>query len=175
MIMSCKAIQRLMALAVGDDLPVSELRQLEQHVRVCAKCQSAWEQHRQGFAVVQQSRIQTIRPLSDSIWPKLANRLQHRFSDRSQSDFNGWIPALAITAACVLVFVFSQETPLSPVQSPRSGPMEETYIRSFDESSPVPLLLHRKDGFSRRSSLSTLRLPSHDKRDDVFTGRERDH
>lgn len=174
MIMSCKAIQRLMALAVGDDLPVSDLRQLQQHVQVCAKCQSVWEQHQQGFAVVQQSRVQTIHPLSDSVWPKLANRLQHRFSDRSQSDFNGWIPALVISAACVLVFVFSQETSLSPVQSPRSGPMEETYIRSFDESASVPLLFLPEDGFSRRSSRSTSHLRSFDERDDVSTGREGD-
>lgn len=171
--MSCKAIQRLMALAVGDDLPVAELRQLQQHLQVCAKCQSAWEQHQQGFAVIQQSRVQTTRPLPDSVWPKLANRLQQRYSDRSQLDFNGWIPALVVTVACVLVFVFSQETSLSPSRSPRIAPMEGTLIRSVGQSASVPRLFRGEEVLSTRSEISTSRLPAFDERDEVSTRRPR--
>ena len=108
--MNCKTAQRQMALAVGEDLSPAESQELQGHLQACAKCQTTWEQQRHGFAVLQRSRNQEIRPKSDSVWPVLANRLRERETDSPRGEFNGWFAALAVTAACVLVFVFSQES-----------------------------------------------------------------
>lgn len=118
--MNCKTAQRQMALAVGEDLSPAESQELQGHLQACSNCQQTWVQHQHGFAVLQRSRTQEIRPKSDSVWPVLANRLRERATDSPRGEFNGWFAALAVTAACVLVFVFSQESSF-PVASQSQG------------------------------------------------------
>lgn len=120
--MNCKTAQRQMALAVGEDLSPTENQELQGHVEACSKCQKTWEQQQQGFAVLQRSRTHEIPQKSDSVWPMLASRIRDRESDRPRAEFNGWFAALAVTAACVLVFVFSQDTSNRQIASqPRTG------------------------------------------------------
>lgn len=119
--MNCKTACRQMALAVGEDLSPAEGQELQDHLQACAKCQQTWEQQQHGFAVLQRSRIQEIRPKSDSVWPVLSNRLRERETALPRGEFNGWFAALAVTAACVLVFVFSQDTSIPLASQPRTG------------------------------------------------------
>lgn len=118
--MNCKTAQRQMALAVGEDLSPAESQELQGHLQACSNCQQTWEQHQNGFSVLQHSRTQEIRLKSDSVWPVVANRLQERTTDSPRGDFNGWFAALAVTAACVLVFVFSQESSIPVASQPPS-------------------------------------------------------
>ncbi len=144
--MNCKTAQRQMALAVGEDLSPVESQELQSHLQACAKCQTFWEQLRNGFAVLQRSRIQEIHPKSDSVWPVLANRLRERATDSPRGEFNGWFAALAVTSACVLVFVFSQESSFLIALQPRTGSVSDgTRVNSPDnlrEKTPPRL---RKD------------------------------
>lgn len=119
--MKCKSAQHQMALAVGEDLSPAETQELQGHLETCPKCQRTWEQQRLGFAVLQRSRIQEIQRKSDSVWPALAHRLSEREADSPRADFNGWFAALAVTAASVLIFVFSQESPVPIASQPRSN------------------------------------------------------
>ncbi len=120
--MNCKTAERQMALAVGEDLAPVESQELQGHLESCMKCQKTWEQQQQGFAVLQRSRTHEIPRKSDSVWPALVNRLRERNAESPRSEFNGWFAGLAVTAACVLVFVFSQEssTPMA-LNSPSTG------------------------------------------------------
>ena len=129
--MNCKTAERQMALAVGEDLAPVESQELQGHLESCMKCQKTWEQQQHGFAVLQRSRAQEVPRKSDSVWPMLVNRLRERNAESPRSEFNGWFVGLAVTAACVLVFVFSQESS-NPMASRSSGG------RVF-ESSPVDL------------------------------------
>ncbi len=119
--MNCKTAQRQMALAVGEDLSPVESQELQGHLQGCSNCQQTWEQQRRGFAMLQRSRTQEIHPKSDSVWPVLANRLREREVESPRGEFNGWFAALAVTAACVLVFVFSQESSFPVASQPRTG------------------------------------------------------
>ncbi len=119
--MKCKTAQRQMALAVGEDLSPVESQELQGHLQACANCQTTWEQQQHGFAVLQRSRTQETHPKSDSVWPKLSNRLRERELDSPRGEFNGWFAGLAVTAACVLVFVFSQESSIPVASQPQTG------------------------------------------------------
>ncbi len=119
--MNCKTAQRQMALAVGEDLSPAESQELQGHLQACSNCQQTWEQQQHGFAVLQRSRTQEIRSKSDSVWPVLVHRLRERATDSPRGEFNGWFAALAVTAACVLVFVFSQESSFPVASQPRTG------------------------------------------------------
>lgn len=147
--MNCKTAQRQMALAVGEDLSPAESQELQGHLQACSNCQQTWEQHRNSFSVLQRSRTQEIRPKSDSVWPMLANRLRERETNSPRGEFNGWFAALAVTAACVLVFVFSQDslTPLASSSHP-AGSSSSTMV-----SSPADF---------------RERTPQHSKRDEVL-------
>ena len=116
--MKCKTAKHQMALAVGEDLAPAEIQELQRHLQDCSSCQQAWERHQRGFAVLQHSRTNEVRPKSDSVWPTVSHRLRERNANPQLGEFNGWIAALAVTAACVLLFVFSIEdsTPMASFQ-----------------------------------------------------------
>lgn len=107
--MKCKTAIYQMALAVGEDLTAAEIQELQRHLQDCSNCQQTWEQHQRGFAALQHSRTNEVRPKSDSVWPTVSHRLRERAAAPQQGEFNGWIAALAVTAACVVLFVFSLE------------------------------------------------------------------
>ena len=120
--MQCKIAQRQMALAVGDDLGQAEAQELQRHLAQCSVCRGLWEQHRQSFAVLQDSRVVASAVKRDSVWPSVATRLQQRQSDEHLGANSLWVSALAIAAAIVVVFVFSQDGQVLP-QGPIRGNM----------------------------------------------------
>jgi anti-sigma factor RsiW len=129
--MNCKTAQRQMALAVGEDLPPAEIQEVQSHLQDCSKCQQTWEQHQRGFAVLQHSRTNETRPNRDSVWPSLSGRLRERAAAPQRGEFNGWIAALAVTAASVLIFVFSQDdSAISTARSPHTSIQGGTNVAS---------------------------------------------
>ena len=120
--MQCKTAQRQMALAVGDDLEQAEAQELQRHLAQCSVCRALWEQHRQSFAVLQDSRVVASAVKRDSVWPSVATRLQQRQPGGRRGVNNLWISGLAIASAAVVVFVFSQEDQVPP-QRPVRGNM----------------------------------------------------
>jgi hypothetical protein len=137
-----------MALAVGEDLSPAELQELRLHVEVCSKCLPTWERHQCGFAVLQHSRTHEPRPNRDSVWPTLANRLREREAANQRREFNGWFAALAVTAACILVFAFSQETSMTTASRSQSGvPQSDRLVISPDDPRESPPTQLWRDGF----------------------------
>ena len=127
--MKCKTAEHQMALAVGEDLTPAETQELQQHLQGCSKCQQTYQQHQRGFAVLLHSRANEARSKRDSVWPMLASQLQARGSGAQRGEFNGWIAALAVTAASVLLFVFSQDDSVSTAMHPQRGSMfEDTMV-----------------------------------------------
>ena len=119
--MKCKTAEHQMALAVGEDLSSVESQELQGHLQDCLKCQKTWEQQQHGFAILQHSRTQGVQRKSDSVWPVLSNRLRERAAVSPRGEFNGWFAGLAVTAACVLVFVFSQDGSVPIASQTRPG------------------------------------------------------
>ncbi len=137
--MQCKTAQRQMALAVGDDLEPAEAQELQRHLAQCSVCRGLWEQHRQAFAVLQDSRVVASAVKRDSVWPSVATRLQQRQAGGRRGANSLWISGLAIASAIVVVFVFSQDAHLSqdgqmPPQSPVRGNMFSGSIVGFPSS-----------------------------------------
>ncbi|MBC7816527.1 MAG: zf-HC2 domain-containing protein [Planctomycetaceae bacterium] len=150
-----------MALAVGEDLSPAETQELQRHLQDCSNCQQTWEQHRRGFAVLQHSRTNETRPKSDSVWPTVSHRLRERAAAPQLGEFNGWIAALAVTAACVLLFVFSIEdsTPVASFQQQGNNFDNNTRFISTDNSGQDPAPLLRRDGVRDGRSYNGARLP----------------
>ena len=144
--MKCKTAKHQMALAVGEDLALAEIRELQRHLQDCSNCQQTWVQHQRGFAVLQHSRTNETRPKSDSVWPTVSHRLRERAAAPERGEFNGWIAALAVTAACVLLFVFSREDSLSVAsRSQRGSFFGDTMISLPDDSEQADVPLLRRD------------------------------
>jgi hypothetical protein len=139
-----------MALAVGEDLATAETQELQRHLQDCSTCQQTWEQHQLGFAALQQSRTLDTRLKSDSVWPTVANRLREREAAPQRAEFNGWIAALAVTAACVVLFVFSIEDPPSmAAQQQQGGSRGNVLVKSPNHSGADSTPLRRRDELRR--------------------------
>ncbi len=144
--MKCKTAKHQMALAVGEDLAPAEIQELQRHLQDCSNCQQTWEQHQCGFAVLQHSRTNEARPKSDSVWPMLSQRLRERDAGPQRGEFNGWIAALAVTAACVVLFVFSlEDSPLLVVRRQSGVSSGGTMVTSPDNSGQAVRPLLRRD------------------------------
>ncbi len=129
--MQCKTAQRQMALAVGDDLEQADAQELQRHLAQCSVCRGLWEQHRQSFAVLQDTRVVASAVKRDSVWPSVATRLQQRQAGGRRRANDLWISALAIAAGIVVVFVFSQDG-----QMPPQGPVRRVMFSAPAVGSP---------------------------------------
>ena len=144
--MKCKTAKHQMALAVGEDLSPAEIQELQRHLQDCSNCQQTWVKHRHGFAVLQHSRTIETRPNSESVWPTLSQRLRERDAAPQRGEFNGWIAALAVTAACVVLFVFSREDSLSVAsRSQRGSFFRDTLVSSPGNSGQTVAPLLQRD------------------------------
>jgi hypothetical protein len=120
--MNCKIAQQQMALAVGDDLAPEPVRQLQNHLADCTDCEVLWKRHQRTFAVLQRSRDDDKLTRRGSVWPAVSRQIEKRSAMSRLGDFNGWFAGLAVAAACILVFVFSQDGSPQPVTgNPSSG------------------------------------------------------
>ncbi|MFM9962678.1 MAG: hypothetical protein ACKV2Q_15820 [Planctomycetaceae bacterium] len=140
-----------MALAVGEDLAPAEIQELQRHLQDCLSCQKTWEQQQRGFAVLQHSRTVETRPQPESVWPTISQRLRERGIASERGEFNGWIAALAVTAACVLLFVFSREDSVSVASRTQRGRLSaETLVSHPDDSGQTGAPVLRQDAVKSR-------------------------
>jgi hypothetical protein len=117
--MNCKRAKTAIALWVGDDLDASSVNDLQSHLAECPVCRDRWLDMRRSLDVLH--RVETPiddRGQSGNIWPSVAARILRRNQARQPQDFNGWVPALAVSAACLAIAVIITDL------APRSTPME---------------------------------------------------
>lgn len=99
--MNCKRARANIALWVGDDLDDSAERDLRRHVVDCPACHEYWHDMKTGLQILQDSQGRA-KSTGKSLWPSLATALvpEHQYASRP-SRFNGWVPAVAVAAACL--------------------------------------------------------------------------
>jgi len=109
--MNCKRAKAEIALSVGDDLDATSKQELERHLVVCAHCRNHWLRLQSSLRILRKSDVKSDKLLSDSVWPGVSTKLVSR-SNASMSQFNGWLAATAVVAACVMILT------LPPAQTP---------------------------------------------------------
>lgn len=114
--MNCQRARSQISLWVGGDLDASAWECVREHLRECPSCQS-YQVRMQKMLELLGSSDDSHDPAienelsQDSLWPALSAQLAKRQRKRKRTDeFNGWVPALAMAAVCV-VMVFAGSRP----------------------------------------------------------------
>jgi len=136
--MNCKQAKADIALWIGEDLPDRSRRdQLRRHVSACADCRRHYKRLKGTLQVLEHADREQTFDVSDSVWPELARRIQQNSEARSRgARFNGWLPFVAMTAACVaLVVVMETQRPHGTTSG--DGPVPSG-VFDFQPFSPKP-------------------------------------
>lgn len=188
--MNCRQAKSELALWVGGDLTESSALELERHVAVCPSCRTLREglstSHTALQAVaaapaVSPARDESMRreanrprPASDSsIWPAVSARISRSEQSRSQR-FNGWVPAMAVSAACVaILFVAVQNA----TQSTRGfRPMDDSWQQTIPLTpamGPPRILSPGMHGFEPDTAPQGMPFGRPDPRQQEFQNRDR--
>ncbi len=122
--MNCKQAQRDIALWAGHDLDdAAQKEAVRRHVAGCPGCRSHYQRMKQTLQVFERAERPVTYVSGDSLWPALAARISHaqqqpatswnttRFSGNRLS---GWMPFVAMTAACLILLLVVNEQPQQP-------------------------------------------------------------
>lgn len=115
--MNCRQARIDLALCVGEDLPEAARREsLRQHVAQCPGCRAHYKRLRGTLQVLESSDRDRTYDVGGSLWPQLSNRIRRlEEAPVPPTRLNGWLPFVAVTAACaMLVVVIDLQTPATP-------------------------------------------------------------
>lgn len=187
--MNCRQAKSELALWVGGDLTESSALELERHVAVCPSCRTVREGLSASHTALQTVAARTAgpaqeectrreanrpRPTSDSsIWPAVSARISRSEQSRSQR-FNGWVPAMAVSAACVaILFVAVQNA----TQSTRGfRPMDDSWQQAIPLTpamGPPRILSPGMHGFEPDTVPQGMPFGRPDPRQQEFQNRDR--
>ncbi len=128
--MNCRHARSDLALWVGRDLTDTHRREeLRRHVSRCPECRTHYSRLKQTLRVLESTDEAPTYDAAESLWPELSSRIQQRAATRGRgptSRFNGWLPFVAMTAACALLVVVMETR-----DAPRSSPMIDPIARDF--------------------------------------------
>lgn len=116
--MNCRQARIDLALCVGEDLPDAARREsLKQHVAQCPGCRAHYKRLRGTLRVLESSDRDRTYDVGGSLWPQVSHRIR-RLEEAPQlaSRFNGWLPFVAVTAACAMLIVAMDIQGPAPVQ-----------------------------------------------------------
>jgi hypothetical protein len=95
-------------LWVGQDLDGSaEHVELRRHLRECPECAEHWGRMKNTMNVLQVVKEDPQHTPHKSIWPAVTRRIARAERSPRMGRFNGWIPAAAVAAACLVLIIFS--------------------------------------------------------------------
>src|SRR5262245_62033003 len=112
--MNCRQARIDLALCVGEDLPEAARREsLRQHVAQCPGCRAHYKRLRGTLQMLESSDRDRTYDVGGSLWPQLSSRIRRlEETPVPPSRLNGWLPFVAVTAACaLLVVVIDVQTP----------------------------------------------------------------
>ena len=107
--MNCRRAKLEIALWVGDDLDSRATDGLKRHLTECAPCRTHWQKLKLGLKPLQNSGSSVMFSIDDSLWPSLLTQLPDRPAEPQPTEFNGWLPAVAVCAACLAIVAFWQQ------------------------------------------------------------------
>ena len=115
--MNCKQAQRDIALWVGQDLDDPRERDdVKRHVASCPDCRTYYRRMKGALKTLGRADAPETYVSAGSLWPELASRINDRESAGPRGRFNGWMPFVAMTAACFILMLVVNEHPNSPGQ-----------------------------------------------------------
>ena len=130
--MNCKQAKAEIALWVGNDLDESTERSLKRHLSQCLSCRKHWRRMKATLRMLQEADEVPSATEVGSLWPRLSAALSAADDQNARrSRFNGWVPALAVAAACLAMISLSNST--APVEPQSNAPII-----------PVPSGFHRE-------------------------------
>lgn len=121
--MNCRQARIELALCVGDDLPDATRREnLRRHVVQCPGCRAHYKRLRGTLQMLESSDGDRTYDVGGSLWPQLSQRIRRmEETPEPTGRFNGWMPFVAVTAACALLVV------VMDLQSPGVPPATNTH------------------------------------------------
>ncbi len=124
--MNCKQAQHDIALWVGHDLDdASEKEAVRRHVTTCPDCRGYYRQMKSTLSLLERADRSPTYISGDSLWPELATRISHaanRPATRlNPNRFTGWMPMIAMTAACCILLLVVNQQPQQPSPTTAKG------------------------------------------------------
>lgn len=112
--MNCKHARTMIALLVGQDLDDAADHTLQKHMAACEECRSQAARMTTALRVLRDAEDVPAFSRQSSLWPSIARHVEARRATGLAEQFNGWVPALAVMAAGLLIAVFwNQSVPVS--------------------------------------------------------------
>src|SRR3954465_7883071 len=120
--MNCRQARIELALCVGDDLPdAARGENRRRHGGQCPGCRAHYKRLRGTLQVLESSDGDRTYDVGGSLWPQLSQRIRRmEETPEPSARFNGWLPFVAVTAACALLVV------VMDLQTPTSSPTPNT-------------------------------------------------
>lgn len=152
--MHCKRAKLEIALWVGDDLDGNASDELKHHLSECAPCRQHRDRLKSSLKPLHDSDAASMFSINDSLWPNLLTQLPKRPADSEPSEFNGWLPALAVCAACLAIMTFWRANEFSRQSQPE--------FAGSSVSADTPPTLHRDEFQSGTTAVFSPSSPSSD-------------
>lgn len=106
----CRRIRSLLALWVGNDLDEQQQFIARRHLVECPPCHDYWHELRATQKVLESSRPPATE--HQPLWPEIRAQLAVPMpASATTGRFQGWIPAAALAAACVAVWLGAAGSP----------------------------------------------------------------
>ncbi|MCH8828555.1 MAG: zf-HC2 domain-containing protein [Planctomycetes bacterium] len=140
--MNCKRARLEVALWVGNDLDGKAEQVLKEHLAECGRCRIHWKRMKESLRHLHDPEDSAAYRIDSSIWPDLLSQLPTRGDGPRPVEFNGWLPATAVVAACLAIFAFwlnqSSRSGGQLASSPSVGNvvMPKSTFSSLDAGSP---------------------------------------
>lgn len=114
-------VRRQIALLAGDDLEGEQQDEARRFVDSCPDCRGHWLRLRGCLDVLERAGKTPESGAETSLWPVIESRLQPTVVVRRSDQFNGWIPALSMAAACIALLIAGQMDGVAPVDFAMHG------------------------------------------------------
>lgn len=107
----CRTFRNDIALLAGNDLGDQARVEAERHLATCPECRELWlslSNSQQVLEQVRNSEPVETKP-EPSIWGDVQRRIRVLDERSTRRDWRGWLPAIALAAACLVVTLITSD------------------------------------------------------------------
>ncbi len=127
------------ALLAGDDLEGEEQAEAQQSVTICPDCRDHLLRLRGCLDILDRTGRSAETVSGPSLWPALEPRLQP-IAVRRSDQFNGWVPALSMAAACIALLIAGQMDDVAPPDVSGAESFRTTFMTTGSRLHQVPMM-----------------------------------